>query len=65
MKISSAKRVLYFKVKHLKEQEDLHARLEKLKRKSIQKVLVDLHEELARKARIAEKKREMAEASGD
>ena len=50
-------------MKALKEQEELQARLEKLKREAIQKEIVDLHEELARKSRIAVKEREIAEAS--
>ena len=62
-KSSSARRVLYLKVKAQKEQEELQTRLEKLKREAIQMEIADLHEQLARKARIAEKEREIAEVS--
>ena len=69
-KTSSARRLLYLKVKALKEQEELQARLEKLAREAKQleggakeKEIADLHEQLARKARIAGKGREIAEAS--
>ena len=62
-KSSSARRFLYLKVKALKEQEELQTRLEKLKREAIQMEIADLHEQLARKARIAEKEREIAEES--
>ena len=62
-KSSSARRVLYLKVKAQKEQEELQIRLEKLKREAIQMEIADLHEQLARKARIAEKEREIAEVS--
>ena len=51
------------KVKAQKEQEELQTRLEKLKREAIQMEIADLHEQLARKARIAEKEREIAEVS--
>ena len=60
-KTSIARRVLYLKVKAQKEQEELQTRLEKLKREAIQMEIADLHEQLARKAREAEKEREIAE----
>ena len=62
-KSSLARRVLYLKVKAQKEQEELQTRLEKLKLEAIQMEIADLHEQLARKARIAEKEREIAEVS--
>ena len=62
-KSSIARRILYLKVKAQKEQEELQTRLEKLKREAIQLEIADLHEQLARKARIAEKEREIEEAS--
>ena len=62
-KSSIARRVLHLKVKAQKEQEELQTRLEKLKREAIQMEIADLHEQLARKARIAEKEREIAEVS--
>ena len=62
-KTSIARRVLYLKVKAQKEQEELQTRLEKLKREAIQMEIADLHEQLARKAREAEKEREIAEVS--
>ena len=62
-KSSIARRVLYLKVKAQKEQEELQTRLEKLKREAIQMEIDDLHEQLARKARIAEKEREIAGVS--
>ena len=62
-KTSSARRVLYLKVKAQKEQEELQTRLEKLKREAIQMEIADLHEQLARRTRIAEKEREIAEVS--
>ena len=62
-KSSIARRVLYLKVKAQKEQEELQTRLEELKREAIQMEIADLHEQLARKARIAEKEREIEEAS--
>ena len=64
-KSSSARRVLYLKVKAQKEQEELQTRLEKLKREAIQMEIADLHEQLAHKARIAEKEREIAEVSSN
>ena len=63
LKSSIARRVLHLKVKAQKEQEELQTRLEKLKREAIQMEIADLHEQLARKARIAEKEREIAEVS--
>ena len=62
-KSSIARRVLYLKVQAQKEQEELQTRLEKLKREAIQMEIADLHEQLARKTRIAEKGREIAEVS--
>ena len=62
-KSSLARRVLYLKVKAQKEQEELQTRLEKLKREAIQMEIADLHEQLARKARIAEIERQIEEAS--
>ena len=62
-KSSLARRVFYLKVKAQKEQEELQTRLEKLKLEAIQMEIADLHEQLARKARIAEKEREIAEVS--
>ena len=62
-KISTARRLLHLKVKALKEQKGLQATLEKLKRTAIQRETTDLHEELARRARIAEKKAELAKVS--
>ena len=56
---SSARRVLDLEIKALKEQEELQARLTELKQKEI----ADLQEELARKARIAEKEIERAKVS--
>ena len=58
-KTSSARRVLDLEIKALKEQEKLQARLTELKQKEI----ADLQEELARKARIAEKEIERAKVS--
>ena len=58
-KTSSARRVLDLEIKTLKEQEELQARLTELKQKEI----ADLQEELARKARIAEKEIERAKVS--
>ena len=62
-KSSIARRVLHLKVKAQKEQEELQTRLEKLKREAIQMEIADLHEQLARRTRIAEKEREIAEVS--
>ena len=58
-KTSSARRVLHLELKALKEQEELQAGLTQLKQKEI----ADLQEELARKAKIAEKEIEMAKVS--
>ena len=55
-KTSSARRVLHLKIKALKEQEELQTRLEKLRREAKEIEIADMQEELARKARIAEKK---------
>ena len=52
-KTSSARRVLYLKVKALKEPEELQSTLEKLKREAIQREIAELHEEFTCKARIA------------
>ena len=62
-KSSIARRVLYLKVKAQKEQEELQTRLKKLKREAIEREIADLHEQLARRTRIAEKEREIAEVS--
>ena len=62
-KSSIARRVLHLKVKAQKEQEELQTRLEKLKREAIEMEIADLHEQLARKTRITEKEREIAEVS--
>ena len=56
---SSARRVFDLELNALKEQEELQARPTELKQKEI----ADLQEELARKARIAEKEIERAKAS--
>ena len=61
-KTSSARRVLHLELKALKEQEELQKRLEKLEREAKEKEIADLREEVARKARIAEKEIEMAKA---
>ena len=58
-KTSSARRVLHLELKTLKEQEELRARLTQLKQKEI----ADVQEELAHKAKIAEKEIEMAKVS--
>ena len=60
---SSAGRVHQLKVKALKEQDEQQARQEYLKCEAIQREIGDLHAELARKARIAEIEREIAEMS--
>ena len=62
-KSSIDRRVFYLKVNAQKEQEELQTRLEKLKREAIEMEIADLHEQLARKARIAEKEREIAGVS--
>ena len=59
-KTSSARRVLHLELKALKEQEELQSRWEKLRRNAEQNEIADLQEELARKARIAEKEIERA-----
>ena len=72
-KTSSARRFLDLELKSLKEQEELQTRLEKLRREanevkiaSLQDEMVSLQEEIARKAKIAEKKLQMAQvSSGD
>ena len=51
---------LHLVLKALKEQEELQKRLEKLEREAKEKEIADLREEVARKARIAEKEIEMA-----
>ena len=58
-KTSSASRVLHLELKALKEQEELQARLAQLKQMEI----ADLLEELIRKAKIAEKEIQSAQAS--
>ena len=67
-KTSSARRVLDLELKALKEQEELQTRLEKLRREakevkiaSLQDEIVSLQEEMARKAKIAEKELQMAQ----
>ena len=69
-KTSSARRVMHLELKALKEREELQTRLEKLEREAKQlereakeKEIADLQEEVARKARIAEKEIEMAKVS--
>ena len=57
-KITSARRVLHLELKALKEQEELQARLTQLKQMEI----ADLQEELVRKAKIAEKEIQIAQA---
>ena len=47
----------------MKEQEELQTRLEKLRREAKEIERADMQEELARKARIAEKERERAKVS--
>ena len=59
-KTSSARRVMHLELKALKEHEELQMRLEKLEREAKEKEITDLREEVARKARIAEKEIEMA-----
>ena len=58
-KTSSARRVLHLELKALKEKEELQARLTQLKQMEI----ADLQEELVRKAKIAEKEIQIAQAS--
>ena len=62
-KTSSARPIIYLKVKALKEQEELQSRLEKLKRAATQREIADLHADLFRKAGTAEIERKLAEAS--
>ena len=69
-KTSSARRVMHLELKALKEHEELQKRLEKLEREAKQlereakkQVIADLQEEVARKARIAEKEIEIAKVS--
>ena len=69
-KTSSARRFLDLELKSLKEQEELQTRLEKLRREanevkiaSLQDEMVSLQEEMARKAKIAEKELQMAQVS--
>ena len=69
-KTSSARRVLDLEIKALKEQEEFQTRLEKLRREanevkiaSLQDEMVSLQEEMARKAKIAEKELQMAQVS--
>ena len=58
-KTSSARRVLHLELKALKEQEELQTRLTQLKQMEV----ADLQEELVRKAKIAEKEIQIAQAS--
>ena len=51
---------MHLELKALKEHEELQMRLEKLEREAKEKEIADLREEVARKARIAEKEIEMA-----
>ena len=69
-KSSSARRVIDLELNTLKEQEELQTRLEKLRREanevkiaSLQDEMVGLQEEMARKAKIAEKELQMAQVS--
>ena len=62
-KTSSARRVLYLKVKSLKEQEELQTRIEKLKHEATEIEKAAFQEALARKARIAEMERQIAKVS--
>ena len=69
-KTSSARRFLDLELKSLKKQEELQTRLEKLRREanevkiaSLQDEMVSLQEEMARKAKIAEKELQMAQVS--
>ena len=54
---------MHLELKALKEHEELQRRLEKLEREAKEKEIADLREEVARKARIAEKEIEIAKAS--
>ena len=58
-KTSSARRVLHLELKALKEQDELQTRLTQLKQMEI----ADLQKELVRKAKIAEKEIQIAQAS--
>ena len=60
---SSARRVMHLELKALKEHEELQSRLEELEREAKEKEIADLREEVARKARIAEKEIEMTKVS--
>ena len=62
-KTSSARRVMHLELKALKEHEELQKRLEKLEREAKQMERADLQEELVRKAKIAEKEIQIAQAS--
>ena len=62
-KTSSARRVMHLELKTLKEHEELQKRLEKLEREAKQMERADLQEELVRKAKIAEKEIQIAQAS--
>ena len=69
-KTSSARRVMHLELKALKEHEKLQKRLEKLEREAKQlereakeKEIADLQEDVARRAKIAEKEIEMAKVS--
>ena len=62
-KTSSARPILDLEIKALKEQEELQPCLEKLRREAKQNEIADMQEELARKARIAEKEIERAKVS--
>ena len=62
-KTSSARRVMHLELKALKEHEELQKRLEKLVREAKQMEIADLQEELVRKAKIAEKEIQIAQAS--
>ena len=63
LKTSSARRVLHLELKALKEHEELQKRLEKVEREAKQMEIADLQEELVRKAKIAEKEIQIAQAS--
>ena len=54
-KTSSVRRVLNLELKALNVQEELQTHLQKLKREAKESVIAELQEELARKAKIAEK----------
>ena len=54
---------MHLELKALKEHEELQKRLEKLEREAKQKEIADLQEELVRKAKIAEKEIQIAQAS--